>query len=115
MTSRDTHDILEYEEEKKGRMQIADEAHREYEKTGNPPKILKSTNVQPRMVAELLAQSEPCLFSNSSPVAVVPYELPPIMAVAYAVMWDAVRWHAELQVSFDRSMNEEPISEGADI
>lgn len=99
--------------EKKSRMRVADEAHRECEKTGNPPKILKSINVQPRMVAELMAQSEPCLFANKSPVAVVPYEANPILTVAYALMYDVARWHASLQVSFDRSLNDELISEGA--
>lgn len=73
----------------------------------------KSINVQPRMVAELLARSEPCLFANASPVAVVPYEMNPMLTVAYALMYDAVRWHADLQVSFDRSLNDELISEGA--
>lgn len=111
MTSRDTHDIAEYERERT-RMEIADEAHRAYEGTGEPSKILKSTNVQPGMVAKLMAQSEPCLFSNKSPVAVVPYQLPPILVVAYALMYDAVRWHAQLQVSFDRSMHEELVAEG---
>lgn len=112
MTSRDTHDIEEYAREK-SRMQAVDEAHREYELTGNPPKILRSINVQPRMVAELLAQSEPCLFANRSPVAVKPYELPPLMAVAYALMYDVARWHASLQVSFDRSLGQDAPTEGA--
>jgi len=112
VTSRDTHDIEEYEREK-SRMLVADEAHREYERTGNPPKILRSINVQPRMVAELLAQSEPCLFANRSPVVVKPYELPPIMAVAYALMYDVARWHASLQVSFDRSLEQDAPTEGA--
>ena len=111
MTSRDTHDITEYERERT-RMEIADEAHRAYERTGEPTKILKSTNVQPGMVARLMAQSEPCLFSNKSPVAVVPYQLPPMLVVAYALMYDAVRWHAQLQVSFDRSIREELVAEG---
>jgi len=76
-------------------------------------KTIRSTNIQPDLVARLLATSEPCLFANRSPVAVKPYELPPIMVVAYALMYDVARWHASLQVSFDRSLEQDAPTEGA--
>lgn len=74
---------------------------------------MKSTNIQPRLLAELMAQSEPCLFSNKSPVAVSPvYKtvdtglLPsypsahPWLPVISSLpkMMEITRWHADLQV-----------------
>jgi len=80
MTSRDTHDIEEYEREK------------------------KTTNVQPSLLIKLMAESEPCLFSNKSPVAVVPYKANPKLLVIRDRMLDVARWHAQLQVSFERTL-----------
>jgi len=80
MTSRDTHDIEEYEREK------------------------KTTNIQPSLLIKLMAESEPCLFSNKSPVAVVPYKPNPKLLVIRDRMMDVARWHAQLQVSFERTL-----------
>jgi len=80
MTSRDTHDMKEYEREK------------------------KTTNVQPSLLIKLMAESEPCLFSNKSPVAVVPYKTNPKLLVIRDRMMDVARWHAQLQVSFERTL-----------
>lgn len=108
MTSRDTHDIAEYEHERT-RMEIADDAHRAYEETGEPPKILKSFNIQPRMVAELLARSEPSLFTNDAVKATEVVTIPGWTPVAVALMHEAIRWHAELQVSFFKELYEEEL------
>jgi len=78
MTSRDTHDIEEYEREK------------------------KTTNVQPALLIKLMVESEPCLFANKSTPAIVPYSLPPELKKIIDRMMDIARWHAQLQVSFDR-------------
>jgi len=88
MTSRDTHDIDEYEREKKA--------------TG--------TNVQPGLLIKLMAESEPCLFSNKSPVAVVPYRPNPKLLAIRDRMMDVARWHAQLQVSFDRNLAREALA-----
>lgn len=88
MTSRDTHDIEEYEREKK---------------TG--------TNIQPGMLIKLMAESEPCLFANKSPLAVIPYEPSPLMLKVRDQMMDIARWHAQLQVSFERTLAREALSE----
>lgn len=80
MTSRDTHDIEEYEKEK------------------------KTTNIQPSLLIKLMAESEPCLFSNKSPVAVVPYQHDPRLLKIRDNMMDVARWHAQLQVSFEREL-----------
>jgi len=80
MTSKDTYDIEEYEKEK------------------------KTTNVQPSLLIKLMAESEPCLFSNKSPVAVIPYQHDPSLLKIRDKMMDIARWHAQLQVSFERAL-----------
>lgn len=76
MTSRDTHDIKEYEKEQ------------------------KSINVQPALLIQLLMLSEPCLFMNKNPVAVTPYQMPIQLLASYAMCCDAARQHAAEQVKF---------------
>jgi len=87
MTSRDTHDIEEYEKE------------------------TKTTNVQPSLLIKLMAESEPCLFSNKSSVAVVPYKTNPKLLVIRDRMMDVARWHAQLQVSFERTLLRELVGQ----
>jgi len=89
VTSRDTHDIEEYEREKKA--------------TG--------TNIQPGMLIKLMAESEPCLFANKSPLAVIPYTPSPLLLKVRDQMMDIARWHAQLQVSFERTLAREVHSE----
>lgn len=69
------------------------------------------SNIQPGMLVELMVRSEPCLFHNQSPVAVEPRDVPPQFVVAQALMRDVARWHAQLQVSFDRMLSEEITTE----
>lgn len=85
MTSRDTHDIVAYDKERTG------------------------TNIQPRLVAELLAKSEPCLFVNASQPAVQPTVVSGWSHVAIAIMHEAIRWHARLQVEFFAELNQEEL------
>jgi len=98
MTNRDTYDINAYAQELR-------EADRQ------------SRNIQPATLIKLMTESEPCLFANKSepvvsPVAreaVIPSRDFPSACVRNAVarMMNAVRWHAQLQVSFDRSFARE--------
>jgi hypothetical protein len=99
MTSRDTHDIEEYEREK-ARMEIADRAYRECEMTGKPSKIPKSANIQPGLVVKLMAASEPCLFSNKNPIEVKPVVVDPKVFLALGQMLEAAKFHAEYQIEF---------------
>jgi len=85
MTSRDTHDIKEYEREQ------------------------KTTNVQPALMVKLMMESEPCLFANKSQPAVVPYRMPYQLMVIRDRMLDISRWHAQLQVSFERNLRRESL------
>jgi hypothetical protein len=85
VTSRDTHDIVAHASETSG------------------------TNVQPRLVAELLAKSDPCLFGNASEPAVRPAVVSGWTHVAMAIMHDAIRWHARLQVEFFAELNQEEL------
>jgi len=86
MTNRDTHDIEEYERE------------------------LRATNVQPALLIKLMQESEPCLFANKSEPAVVSvvknieYEISPHIKQIAARMMDIARWHAQLQVSYERAL-----------
>lgn len=73
----------------------------------------KPTNVQPGMLVGLMALSEPCLFRNQSPVAAVPRSTPPQLVVAQALMLDVARWHAQLQVSFFRTLARELMAEAS--
>jgi len=86
MTSRDTHDIEEYQREQ------------------------KTTNVQPGLMVKLMMESEPCLFANKSQPAVVPYRIPQHLMVIRDRMLDISRWHAQLQVSFERNLFREPLN-----
>jgi len=86
MTSRDTHDIEEYEREKKA---------------------AAGTNIQPGLLMKLMAESEPCLFSNKSKPAVKPYEHSSMLLRVRDQMMDIARWHAQLQVSFDAELARE--------
>jgi len=83
MTSRDTHDIEEYERER------------------------KTTNVQPALMVKLMMESEPCLFANKNKPVVVPYKMPYNLMVIRDRMLDISRWHAQLQVSFERILRRE--------
>jgi hypothetical protein len=71
MTSRDTHDIVEYARETSGR------------------------NIQPEMLVKLMAQSEPCLFSNQVRN----------LATIELRLRAAAQWHADLQVEFWRELS----------
>jgi len=86
MTSRDTHDIEEYQREQ------------------------KTTNVQPGLMIKLMMESEPCLFANKSQPAVVPYRMPYHLMAIRDKMLDISRWHAQLQVSFERNLFREPLN-----
>lgn len=85
MTSRDTYDIEEYEKQQRQ----------------------KTTNIQPGLLVKLMAESEPCLFANKSPLAVVPYTPSPELQKIKDRLMDICRWHAQLQVSFDRTFARE--------
>jgi len=87
MTSRDTHDIEEYQREQ------------------------KTINVQPGLMVKLMMESEPCLFANKSQLAVTPYEMPHHLTLIRDRMLDISRWHAQLQVSFERSLHRELLAE----
>lgn len=87
MTSRDTHDIEEYEKEKK------------LERTKT-----RSINIQPGLLIKLLAESEPCLFVNNSPKATEQREIDPRLLFAYAICCNAAKWHAQIQIDFDKSL-----------
>jgi hypothetical protein len=76
MTSRDTHDIEEYEKEK------------------------NSTNVQPTMLVKLMMEAEPCLFANKSEPVVKPYVMPPELLLHFTLCQDAMRRHAQEQIDF---------------
>jgi len=86
MTSRDTHDIEEYQREQ------------------------KTTNVQPGLMIKLMMESEPCLFANKSQPAVVPYRMPYHLMAIRDKMLDISRWHAQLQVSFERNLFRESLN-----
>jgi len=83
MTSRDTHDIEEYQREQ------------------------RSTNVQPALMVKLMMESEPCLFANKNQPAVIPYRMPYHLMIIRDRMLDIARWHARLQVSFERTLRRE--------
>jgi len=76
----------------------------------------RSSNVQIGDVVRAMAASEPCLFNNS-PGNLMPVSrrespgIPPSpgMASVRDRLMDAARWHAQLQVSFDRSLAREPL------
>jgi len=93
MTSRDTHDIEEYERE---------------QKTTNREQ--KTTNVQPALMVKLMMESEPCLFANKSQPAVIPYRMPHNLMVIRDKMLDISRWHAQLQISFERCLLRESLN-----
>jgi len=66
--------------------------------------------VQPGLLVKLMAESEPCLFANRSPVAVIPYSPSPGLLKIRDNMMDVARWHAQLQVSFDRNLEREMLT-----
>jgi len=80
MTSRDTYDIEEYAKE------------------------VKSINIQPALLVKLMAESEPCLFINKSPVATEQKNIPPQLLLAYAICCNAAKWHAQIQIDFDKTL-----------
>mgnify|MGYP006266741413 CR=1 FL=1 len=81
VTSRDTHDIVAYQAE------------------------TASLNVQPSFLVKLMEESEPKLFSGERPVAT--YVVPEWLSVAVAKMNEWTKWHAELQIAYERSLKEE--------
>lgn len=83
MTSRDTHDIEEYEKEK------------------------NTTNVQPALLIKLMMEAEPCLFANKSEPAAKPYVMPPQLLLGYALCCHAVQRHAQEQIDFFVELFEE--------
>lgn len=83
MTSRDTHDIEEFEKEQK-----------------------VSINVQPKMLVGLMMESEPSLFSPNSKVAIEPHHIPPHIFKMYMIFLEAARKHAQIQIDFDKSLME---------
>jgi len=76
MTSRDSYDIKQYEQEK------------------------KTTNIQPALLIKLMMDAEPCLFVNQNEPAVKPYELPPQLFISYAMCCNAAKSHAQEQIDF---------------
>lgn len=99
MTNRDTYDINTYAQE---------------QRDADPQRV---TNLQPALLVKLMTESEPCLFANKSEpvvspairVAEIPTRDSPSACVREQVarMMDAIRWHAQLQVSFDRTLSRE--------
>jgi len=89
MTSRDTHDIEEYEREQ------------------------KTTNVQPALMVKLMMESEPCLFANKSKPAVIPYKMPYHLMIIRDRMLDIARSHAQLQVQFFNELFREELVSNA--
>lgn len=84
MTSRDTYDIEQHEKELN----------------------IQSINVQPRLLVNLMIESEPSLFNPDSKPAVKPYEMPSNLQTIYALMLEITKWHANLQVEFDKELEE---------
>jgi hypothetical protein len=99
MTNRDTYDINAYAQE---------------QRDANPR---RATNIQPALLVKLMTESEPCLFANKSEPVVSPAirdaeiptrDFPSAWARdVVARMRDIARWHAQLQVSFERSFARE--------
>lgn len=82
--NRDTHDINEYEKEKK---------------------LAAGTNIQPQLIVNLIKDSEPTFFNGESkPVVLNEYFFPPQMIGIYKILLDTVKWHAKFQVDFDKSV-----------
>jgi hypothetical protein len=52
-----------------------------------------------------MEESEPKLFSGERPVAT--YVVPEWLSVAVAKMNEWTKWHAELQIAYERSLKEE--------
>lgn len=84
MTSRDTYDIEQHEKELK----------------------IQSINVQPGLLVNLMIESEPSLFNPNSKPAVKPYEMPSNLQTMYAAMLEITKWHASLQIEFDKQLVE---------
>jgi len=89
MTSRDTHDIEEYQREQ------------------------RSTNVQPALMVKLMMESEPCLFANKNQPAVIPYRMPYHLMIIRDRMLDIARSHAQLQVRFFKELAREEMASNA--
>jgi len=88
MTSRDTHDIEEYEREQ------------------------KTTNIQPALLIKLMMDAEPCLFVNQNKPATKPYELPPQLFISYAMCCNAAKSHAQEQIDFFNELDLVPVDVG---
>lgn len=84
MTSRDTYDIEQHEKELKS----------------------QSINVQPRLLVNLMIDSEPSLFNPDNKPAIEPYKMPPNLQAIYTAMLQITKWHANLQVEFDKQLAE---------
>lgn len=95
MTSRDTYDIEQHDQES------------------------RTTNVQPALLIKLMKESEPCLFANKSEPVVTPVEktvdttlLPSHLSVhpwfpvysSFPKMVEITRWHADEQVRAFREL-----------
>jgi len=74
-------------------------------------KTIRSTNIQPDLVARLLAASEPCLFRNQSQPVVTPYQISSRLLVSYALCCDFAKQHAREQVEFFEQLNRETENE----
>ena len=81
VTSRDTYDIVAYQTE-----------------TG-------ALNVQPGLLVKFMEESEPELFSDREPVAT--YVVPEWLSGAIARMNEWTKWHAQLQIDYEKSLMEE--------
>ena len=84
MTSRDTYDIEQHEKE----LQI------------------QSINVQPRLLVNLMIDSEPSLFNPDTKPVIEPYKMSPNLRAIYAAMLEITKWHANLQIEFDKQLVE---------
>ena len=89
MTSRDTHDIEEYQREQ------------------------KATNIQPALMVKLMMESEPCLFANKNQPAVIPYKMPYHLMIIRDRMLDIARSHAQLQIQFFKELTREELVSNA--
>ena len=102
MTSRDTYDVESYEEEV--RQLYQDHLDRSAEEFVMMEQYAeeRSINVQPRLLASLMIESEPTLFSGVTTRSV--YSVPEWISSALAMMHEWTRWHAQLQIAYERSV-----------
>lgn len=117
MTSRDTYDIKCWEQEEEDAMQAYEDYSarsaeeflllEEERKIKVEEERLKSHNIQPSLVANLLAQSEPSLFPDDQGKAIGATVVSGWTPVAMALMHETIKWHARQQVEFFEQLQKE--------